>query len=84
MQAVTIITHPLVQNNLSRLRDKATDPQEFRRALGEVATLMTYEATRSFAVREISVTTPLEPSIGYQLEREVVLVPVLRVHAKTR
>jgi uracil phosphoribosyltransferase len=78
MQAVTIITHPLVQNNLSRLRDKATDPQEFRRALGEVATLMTYEATRSFAVREISVTTPLEPAIGYQLEREVVLVPVLR------
>jgi len=75
---VTVIAHPLVQHNLARLRDRETQPQEFRRLLGEIASLMIYEATRSFGVKPIKVQTPLEPARGFQLEREVVLVPVLR------
>lgn len=78
MKGVTVISHPLVQHNLSRLRDKRTGPQEFRRVLSEVAALMLYEATRSFAVKPVTVSTPLAPSRGFQLRREVVLVPVLR------
>src|SRR5437868_12254453 len=39
---------------------------------------MLYEATRSFAVKPISVTTPLASARGFELRREVVLVPVLR------
>ena len=78
MKGVTVIAHPLVQHNLTRLRDKRTQPQEFRRLLGEIAALMLYEATRSFAVKKISVETPLATANGFQLEREVVLVPVLR------
>lgn len=78
MKGVTVITHPLVQHNLTRLRDKRTGPQEFRRVLGEVAALMLYEATRSFAVEPVSVSTPLGPARGSELRREVVLVPVLR------
>lgn len=78
MKGVTVIQHPLVQHNLTRLRDKRTGPQEFRRVLGEVAALMLYEATRSFRVRPTRVETPLAPARGFQLEREVVLVPVLR------
>ncbi|HEY3931906.1 MAG TPA: uracil phosphoribosyltransferase [Verrucomicrobiae bacterium] len=78
MKGVTVIAHPLVQHNLARLRDKRTQPQEFRRLLGEIAALMLYEATRNFAVKKISVETPLAPTSGFQLEREVVLVPVLR------
>ncbi len=75
---VTIIAHPLVQHNLTRLRDKRTGPQEFRRVLGEVAALMIYEATRSFAVRPVKVQTPLAPADGFHLEHQVVIVPVLR------
>jgi uracil phosphoribosyltransferase len=78
MKGVTVIAHPLIQHNLARLRDKQTQPQEFRRLLGEIAALMLYEATRSFAVKKISVETPLALTSGFQLEREVVLVPVLR------
>ena len=55
MKGVTVIAHPLVQHNLARLRDKRTQPQEFRRLLGEIAALMLYEATRRFAVKKISV-----------------------------
>ena len=78
MRGVTVINHPLVQHNLTRLRDQRTQPQEFRRALSEVAALMIYESTRSFAVRGVSVRTPLAKTRGYRLEREVVLVPILR------
>ena len=78
MKLVTVITHPLVRHNLTRLRDKRTGPQEFRRVLSEVAALMLYEATRSFAVSPVGVTTPLAATRGVRLQREVVLVPVLR------
>ena len=78
MKGVTVIAHPLVQHNLTRLRDKRTQSQEFRRLLGEIASLMLYEATRDFAVRTVSVETPLADAHGLRLEREVALVPVLR------
>lgn len=78
MKGVTIIKHPLVQHNLTRLRDERTAPQEFRRVLGEVASLMLYEATRSFEVVPVGVKTPLAKAQGYKLKRDVVLVPVLR------
>jgi uracil phosphoribosyltransferase len=78
MKGVTVIAHPLVQHNLTRLRDQRTQPQEFRRLLGEIAALMLYEATRSFATKKVYVQTPLARTNGFQLEREVVLVPVLR------
>jgi uracil phosphoribosyltransferase len=78
VKGVTVIAHPLVQHNLTRLRDKRTQPQEFRRLLGEIASLMVYEATRSFATRPTSVQTPLAPAHGFRIGRDVVLVPVLR------
>jgi uracil phosphoribosyltransferase len=78
LRGVTIITHPLVQHNLTRLRDHRTGPQEFRRVLSEVAALMLYEATRSFGVEPVNVQTPLAPARGFQLRREVVLVSILR------
>lgn len=78
MKGVTVITHPLVRHNLTRLRDQRTGAQEFRRVLSEVAALMLYEATRSFQVRRGKVRTPLATADGFHLQREVVLVPVLR------
>jgi uracil phosphoribosyltransferase len=78
VKGVTVIAHPLVQHNLTRLRDQRTQSQEFRRLLGEIASLMLYEATRSFTTRPASVQTPLARARGGRLKREVVLVPVLR------
>lgn len=78
MKGVTVINHPLVQHNLTRLRDERTEPMEFRRVLSEVASLMIYEATRSFEVNRVGVQTPLAKTTGRSLKREVILVPVLR------
>ena len=78
MKSFTLIKHPLVQHNLTRLRDQRTAPEEFRRCLAEAAALMIYEATRSFEVERVRVTTPLATTTGVKLRREVILVPVLR------
>ncbi len=78
LKNVTVIQHPLVQHNLTRLRDERTGPQEFRRVLSEISALMVYEATRSFDVQPLEVRTPLEKTKGYRLKREVLLVPILR------
>ena len=75
---MTVITHPLVQHNLTRLRDEQTGAQEFRRVLSEVAALMVYEATRSLEVESVPVITPLSRAQGFKLRREVILVPILR------
>ena len=78
MKGVTVITHPLVQHNLTRLRDEETGSQEFRRVLSEVAALMIYEATRSLEVEPVSVITPLSRARGFKLRHEVILIPILR------
>lgn len=78
MKGVTIIAHPLVQHNLAKLRDKNTEPEAFRRGLGEVAALMVYEATRSFQTRTVNISTPVAETMGLQLRHEVILVPILR------
>ena len=78
MKNVTIIKHPLIQHNLTRLRDEKTGAQEFRRVLSEVAALMVYEATRSFETVPVTVKTPLMKAKGDKLKREVMLVPILR------
>lgn len=77
-KGVTVIRHPLVQHNLTLLRNRRTKPQEFRRVLGEMAALMLYEATRSFQVEAVQVCTPLAMARGARLKREVILVPILR------
>lgn len=78
MDRVTVIAHPLVQYNLGRLRNKRTEPEEFRRSLAQVAALMVYEATRSLETRAVSVQTPLAKTTAQKLRHDVVLVPVLR------
>ncbi len=78
MKLVTVIEHPLVQHNLTRLRNRETQPEEFRRLLGEIASLMIYEATRGLHLQSVPVRTPLEKATGWQLERQIVLVPILR------
>ena len=78
MENVTVISHPLVQHSLTRLRDAGTPSGEFRRLVGEVATLMLYEATRELAVAPQSVRTPVARARGTRLASQGVLVPIMR------
>lgn len=76
--AFVLVNHPLIQAKLTRLRDRRTDRLQFRQILEELTALMVYEITRDFPVREVAVESPLEPAVGVELARPVVLVPILR------
>lgn len=73
-----LVQHPLIQAKLTKLRDRRTDRLQFRLILEELTSLMVYEITRDFPVREVEVTTPLEEARGVELAQPVVLVPILR------
>ncbi len=78
MSNLHILSHPLIQNKLTRLRDKTTNNHNFRLLLEELTTLMVYEITRDYPLREVEVETPLEQTTGKVLDTPVVLVPILR------
>jgi uracil phosphoribosyltransferase len=74
----TIIDHPLVQTRLTVLRDRTTEPWDFRRNLHEISQLLLYEATRHLATEPVQVDTPLRDAAGHELARPVTVVPILR------
>jgi uracil phosphoribosyltransferase len=74
---LTIIDHPLARHYLTVLRDKTTDPQQFRAAAKGLTYTLVFEATRHLPTIEFVVDTPLEPTAGYRVNN-VVAVPVLR------
>jgi uracil phosphoribosyltransferase len=76
--ALHIVTHPLVDDVLARLRDKTTPPDTFRRLARRVGLLLAVEATRDLPSLEASVETPLETTTIRRLGVRVVAVPVLR------
>ena len=54
-----IVDHPLVQHKLSVMRDKNTSVKDFRALVGEIAMLLTYEATRDLPMTTRTIETPI-------------------------
>lgn len=73
-----VIDHPLVQNKVAMLRNKNTNSKEFREIVGEIASLICYEATKSLPLKDVQVETPLGTAEGKVLKEDIVLVPILR------
>lgn len=74
-----VISHPLVQHKLTRLRDRSTGTRDFKALVTEIATLMAYEATRDLPLDDVQVETPLERTDGVHLAgKKLALVPILR------
>src|SRR5438105_1510399 len=74
----TVINHPLLQVKLTRLRDRRTQPEEFRARLAEVSALLVFEATRDLGTRPNRIQTPLAACEGAALARPIILMPILR------
>src|SRR5438270_7030281 len=70
--------HPLIGDCMAGLRDKRTQPDEFRALARKAISLLLYEATADLPVRRERVETPLGPAEVEVVEQEVVAVPVLR------
>jgi uracil phosphoribosyltransferase len=75
---LTVVDHPLLRRDLTILRDRATPHGRFRKTLGDAATILAYEAMRGLEVRSFPLETPLEETTGFEVAREVFVVPILR------
>jgi uracil phosphoribosyltransferase len=76
---LTVLDHPLIQHKLSILRDRETSTRDFKQLVGEIATLMAYEATKDLATEPVDIDTPLERMSGRQVAgKKLTLVPILR------
>ena len=78
MKGCTVINHPLAQARLAVMRDKKTSTEAFRRALGQLGLIILQEATRDLVVKSKRLHTPLSQALGHVLNREILLVPILR------
>lgn len=74
----TVINHPLVARDLTILRDSKTNTIDFRAALARVATILAYFALKELPLKKISITTPVTATEGFQLDTEIIVVPILR------
>lgn len=76
---IHVVDHPLIKEKMTRLRDKNTQPKDFRQLLDQIAQLLLFEVTRDLPVRHKKVTTPLAETTGYELDVSgITVVPILR------
>ena len=76
--SLTVVDHPVIHDRLTRLRHRDTPPEDFRRAVHQISSMLAYEAARLFAVKEIETPTPLVVATTKMLARPVIVVPILR------
>lgn len=73
-----VSSHPLVKEKLAALRDENTDSGSFNERLAEVSKLLFYELSTSFPTTPDTVRAPLGEAEVSRIDREIVLVPVIR------
>ena len=78
MSKLFISEHPLIQSKMAMLRNKETGSKEFREIIGEVAMLLSYEATRELPLKEIMVETPVDMAKCKTVDTKFAIVPILR------
>lgn len=79
MDALTIVSHPLVQHKLTLLRDRRTPTVLFRALTREIATLLCYEVTRDLTTEPVTVETPVASTEAIAIAgKKLVFAPILR------
>lgn len=73
-----LIDHPLIKRDITVLRDVSTQPEIFRAAVKRISNILAVEITKDVELNTFEINTPLEKTTGYKLQKEIVLVPVLR------
>lgn len=79
MGKIYVFDHPLIQHKTALMRKKETKPKDFRSLVGEVASLMTYEAARDLPLVDVEIETPMEKTTLKMLKgADMAIVPILR------
>ena len=76
---VHVANHPLIAHKVTVLRDEKTPSSTFRELIGEIVTLLAYEATREVKTVDVNVKTPVAETKGTTLAKpDPVVIPILR------
>jgi uracil phosphoribosyltransferase len=72
------VKHPVVDRDLTILRNKNTETETFRRVLERISIILAYHALKHLQTRPIEVETPITKTVGFEIDSHVVVVPILR------
>ena len=75
---VTLVKHPVVNRDLTILRDVNTNISEFRAAIKRIAMILAYQALKELPQTTFEVETPIQKTTGYDIDQGVMVVPILR------
>ncbi len=79
MSKVQIMDHPLIQHKINYIRREEIGSKDFRQIVGEIASLMCYEATRDLKLQDVVIRTPICEMNGKELSgKKLAVVPILR------
>jgi len=73
-----VFEHPIARCILTRLRNRKTTPDEFKRLTYRLGFMLAVEATRNMGTVPVSIETPMEQTIGEKCTEHPVLLPVMR------
>ena len=77
-QECYVVDHPIVQDRLTKMRNRNTTPQMFRLLLEEITMLLAYPATQSIRTKIEDVETPICTTQGKIISEEITIAPILR------
>ena len=86
MSKLFVSEHPLIHTKMAMLRDEQTGTKEFREIIGEVASLLLYEATRDLPLKEdpmLATGGSADAAIGFLKARGVKNIIFLCILAAT-
>lgn len=79
MSKAVVMDHPLIQHKIGQIRKKETGTKDFRQMIGEIATMICFEATRNLELEDVEIETPICTTTVKQLKgRKMAIVPILR------
>lgn len=77
---IRVINHPVILQNLCRMRDKDSDCQTVRIATRKITRILLYEAAKNLPLIEQEISTPLETynALTINPDINIIISPILR------
>ena len=75
---ITLIKSSFIDYKLTILRNKKTKSSLFRQTMNEVSYLIASEVLKHLKYKKISIETPIKKTIGKELSKPIIIVPILR------
>ncbi|KAF9469017.1 armadillo/beta-catenin/plakoglobin [Collybia nuda] len=78
VNTINIVSHPIVNAQLSKLRKSSTSTKEFREGIHHISLILGLESTRTLEESPIEGNTPVAPFTGTEIKPRIGLTPILR------